>query len=168
PEADPLIEMLEPPDLHAELGRAHEEHGYQEPVVGLEVHQETQLLEDRVVLDELSFVDDDDAVTPGLVVAEEQIVQEMRELGLARLLALDTQLVEPLAQEIDRRPARIREEPDLVALRLEPLDERAGERGLGAAVLGSEHPAALAVAHGVDQPDQRLLVLGREVEEFRV
>src|SRR5437879_404565 len=133
----------------------------QKPVVGLEVHQESQLLEDRIVLDELRFVDDDDAVTPGLVVPEEEVVEKVQQLGLARLLRLDPQLVEHLAQKIDRRPARIGEKADLVALGLEALDERARQGRLAAAVLPGEHPAALAVAHRVDQADQRLLVLGR-------
>src|SRR2546421_8293759 len=34
--------------------------------------------------------------------------------------------------------------------------------------LAGEHPAALAVADRVDEAHQRLLVLGREVKEFRV
>src|SRR5207245_6884534 len=105
------------------------------------------------------------AVPPGLIVPEEHIVQEMQQLGLARLLGLDAQLVEHLTQEIDGGPARIREQPDLVALGLETLDERARQRGLSAAVLAGEHPAALTVAYRVDQPDQRLLVLGRQRSE---
>src|SRR5262245_7435737 len=167
-QADPLVEVLEAADLRAELGRADEQERQQELVVGLEVHQEPELLEDRVVLDELGLVDDDDAVTPGLVVVEEQIVEQMQELRLARLLRLDSQLVEDFSQEVDRGPARVGEKPDLVALGLEPLDEGARQGGLAAAVLAREHPAALAVAHHVDETDERLLVLGRQIEKLRV
>jgi hypothetical protein len=92
-------------------------------------------------------------------------VQQLRLVLLRRLLA---ELVEDLAQEVDRGPARVRQQADLVALGLQPLDEGARQRGLAAAVLADEHAAALAVTHGVDEPDQRLLVLGRQVEKFRI
>src|SRR5262249_8758993 len=88
--------------------------------------------------------------------------------GLRRLARLDAQLVEGLAQEVDGRPARIRQQSDLVALGLEPLDERARQRRLAAAVLAREHPAALTVTHRVHEAHERFLVLRRQVEEFGV
>jgi hypothetical protein len=92
----------------------------------------------------------------------------VQQLGLVLLRRLVAELVEDLAHEVHRGPAGIRQQADLVALGLQPLDQRARQRGLAAAVLADEHAAALAVAHGVDEADQRFLVLGRQVKEFRI
>src|SRR5207245_5290823 len=89
------------------------------------------------------------------------------ERGLGVRLRLDAELVEGLAEEVQGVPARVREQADLVALGLEALDERARERRLATTVLTGEHPAALAVADRGDEAHQRLLVLGRQVEELR-
>src|SRR5437762_669767 len=167
-EGDPLVQVLHAPHLHRELRRADEQEGHEEPLGRLEVQQQPELLEHRVVLDQLRLVDDHHAVASGLVVPVEGVVQHVEELRLVLLRRLDAELVEDLAEEVRGVPARVGEQTDLVVLGLEPLDERARERRLAAAVLAGEHPAALAVADRVDEAHQRLLVLGREVEEFRV
>src|SRR6058998_1114211 len=168
PDGDALVEVLEPAHALAQLWRADEEQRDQEAIVRLEVHQQTDFLEDGVVRDELRLVHDDDRVAAVAVVAEEQVVEQVEQLGLARLLRLDAQLVERLAQEVGGVPARVGQQADLVALGLQPLDQRARERGLAAAVLAGEHPAALPVAHGVHEADECLLVLRRQIEELRV
>jgi len=92
-EADPLVEVLETPHLHAELG---------EPTSRSVTRNRSSVWKfirsrsssNTESSDELGLVDDDDALTPGLVVPEEQVVQEVQELGLAHLLRLDSQLVE--------------------------------------------------------------------------
>src|SRR5213594_1169315 len=156
------------PHLDRELRRTDEQEVHGEPFVRLEVQQQPELLEDPVVLDQLGLVHDHHAVTPGLVVLVEDIVQRVEERGLGVRLRLDAELVEDLAEEVQGVPARVREQADLVALGLEALDERARERRLATTVLTGEHPAALAVADRVDEAHQRLLVLGRQVEELRV
>jgi len=83
---------------------------------------------------------------------EEQLSEPAR-----RLLA---ELIERLTQEVDGPPVGVGEQADLVPLGLQALDQRARERGLAAAVLAGEHPAALAMPHGVDETHERLAFLG--------
>src|SRR5207245_3413956 len=93
-DGDPLVEVLEPPPVRRQLGRADQQQRDEEAVVGLEVEQQPQLLEDGVVVDELRFVHDDDGVAPGLEVAKEDVVELMEQVGLRRTLRLDAELVE--------------------------------------------------------------------------
>jgi hypothetical protein len=165
---DALVEVLEPAHALAQLGRADEEQRDQEAIVRLKVHQQADFLEDGVVRDELRLVDDDDRVAAVAVVAEEHVVEEVEQLGLALLTRFDAELVERLSQEVGGVPARVGQQTDLVPLGLQPLDQRARERGLAAAVLARQHAAALPVAHGVHEAHERLLVLGRQVEELRI
>ncbi len=165
PDGDPLVQVLQRADLLAQLGGPDEEHRDQEAVVGLEVHEQPQLLEEARVLEELGLVHDDHRVASVAEVAEEEIVQHVEELRLGALGRLHAELVEHLPEEVDGVPPGVREQPDLVALGLQPLDERPRQRGLAAPVLAGEHPAALAVADRVDEADERLLVLRRQVEE---
>ena len=92
----------------------------------------------------------------------------MEQLRLGLLLRARPQLVEDFAQELEGIPAGVRQEADLVPFGLQALDQRPRERRLAASILARQHRAALALAHGVDHPDQRFLVLRREVEELRV
>ena len=167
-DGDPLVEVLEPPHLRRQLGRADQQQRDEEAVVGLEVEQQPQLLENGVVVDELRFVHDDDGVAPGLEVAKEDVVELMEQVGLRRTLRLDAELVEHFAQEIGRGPARVGQQPDLVALGFHALDERPRERRLAAAVLAGQQGAALPLAHRVHETDQGLVVLRRQIEELRV
>ena len=71
------------------------------------VHQEPQLFQHGLVLDELGLVDDDHGVAALAEVPEEDVVEPVQQLGLARLRRLHAQLVERLPQEVGRVPARV-------------------------------------------------------------
>ena len=146
-----VVELGQIADALAELGLADQQQGDQEGVVELEVEQQADFLEERVVCQQLAFVDNDQRGLAQRKIVVEASVEPMDDFGVAGIEVGFADLVENFAQQFGRGWAGAGQQRDLGFFGLELGDEGTREHGFAAASLTGEQNSPLIAAQRVEQ-----------------
>ena len=117
---------------HVELGLPDQDDLDQLGGVGLEVREQPDLLE-RLAVEVLRLVDR--SAARGALrwrFVEQEVIELVQQLAARLALRLEPELGVDGLEQLERRELRVEQERDLAA-RLEPLEQRAAQRGLARA-----------------------------------
>ena len=162
---DPLAELPQLPavELLAQLGLADENDLQELALVGLEVREQTHLLEELGV-EVLRLVDEQDDVVTRRGLVEEKAVQNLQVRRPVELPRLEAQLREDRPHQLRCRDHRVQDERRLVG-RAELGQDRPADRGLARAHLSGDLDEPLAFPDAEENVVERLAMLVREEEE---
>src|SRR6266850_652293 len=167
-QSDALLELaqLGHVELVAQLGLADEEDLHQLLAGRLEVREQAHRLQ-RLHREVLRLVDDQDRAQPLPVLVDEELVELEQPLGVGGAHRLHA----PVVQDVLQQP--LGGEGGVVhvghvRVAVEPLQQRAQERGLAGPDLAAQHDEALALAHSIEELRQGFAVPARLEQELGV